>query len=31
MKDLSRMLHDLGVILHYQDEYAAGLKGFCGP
>ena len=28
MKDLSRMLHDLGVILHYQDEHAAKLRDF---
>ena len=28
MKDLSSMLHDLGVILHYQDEHAATLRDF---
>ena len=28
MRDLSRMLHDLGIILHYQDEHAATLRDF---
>ena len=28
MKDLSLLLHDLGIILHYQDEHAATLRDF---
>ena len=28
MKDLSRTLHELGVILHYQDEHSVKLRNF---
>ena len=28
MKDLSHMLHELGIILHYQDEHAGKLRDF---